>query len=218
MMRIVIKASDVAAIVGRNPYKPTSEVRADMWKKYWPETFTGQTKNDRAESVFQTARAKIEVDENLTTEQKTEVIEHIRSRVYTGHGTRSEDRTSDKMVVEENVTLKKDNSFYRISICEIGELDFEIVGKIDRIQEDPDGSKTLVEIKNRTRRLFKKVPEYEYIQVQTYLQMLNLERARLVEQFNSQIMSHDIARDDVFWKEIIQSLESFCQELYRAAV
>jgi len=246
MMRIVIKASDVAAIVGRNPYKPSSEVRADMWKKYWPETFTGQTKTDRAylalsassdaqkilqqvthvetrssteaESVFQTARAKIEVDENLTTEQKTEVIEHIRSRVYTGHGTRSEDRTSEKMVVEENVTLKKDNSFYRISICEIGEFDFEIVGKIDRIQEDPDGSKTLVEIKNRTRRLFKKVPEYEYIQVQTYLQMLNLERARLVEQFNSQIMSHDIARDDDFWKEIIQSLESFCQELYRAAV
>lgn len=246
MTRVVIKASDVAAIIGRNPYKPQAEVRADIWKKYWPESFTGLTKKDKAwgalnssseaisvleeaaavkttssteaENVFQMARAKIEVDEKLTNEQKFDVIEHIRSRVYTGHGTRSEDRTSEKMESEENVILKKDNSFYRIPICEIGEFDFEIVGKIDRVQEQPDGSRVLVEIKNRTKRLFKKVPEYEYIQVQTYLQMLNLENARLVEQFNSQIMSHDIRRDDVFWKKVIDSVQNFCQEIYSSAV
>jgi hypothetical protein len=245
MTRVVIKASDVAAIIGRNPYKPQAEVRSEIWKKYWPESFTGQTKNDRArvalsasqnaiqifeeaacvktkssneaEDVFQMARAKIEVDEQLTNEQKCDVIEHIRSRIYTSHGTRSEDKTSDKMESEENVILKKDNSFYRISICEIGEFDFEIVGKIDRIQEMPDGSRVLVEIKNRTKRLFRKVPDYEYIQVQTYLQMLNLEHARLVEQFNSQIMSHDIDRDDEFWKEVMTCLESFCKEIYCAA-
>jgi len=81
-----------------------------------------------------------------------------------------------------------------------------------------DGSRVLVEIKNRTKRLFRKVPDYEYIQVQTYLQMLNLERARLVEQFNSQVLSHDIERDDEFWKNVLKCLESFCQQLYTMAV
>jgi hypothetical protein len=246
MTRIVIKASDVAAIVGRNPYKPSDEVRDEMWKKYWPETFNGQTKSDRAwgairasddamkvlseatavktrnsddaEATFLIAKEKVIADNKLTTEQKSDVIEHIRSQVYTGHGTRSEDKTSYKVSNDEGAKLVKDNSFYRISVCEIGEFDFEIVGKIDRIQEMPDGSRVLVEIKNRTKRLFKKVPDYEYTQVQTYLQMLKLENARLVEQFNSQIMSHDIVRDDVFWKDVINSLESFCQQLYCSAV
>jgi len=243
---VVIKASDVAAIIGRNPYKPPDEVRDEIWKKYWPETFTGQTKRDKAwaaldasadaikvldaasavktqssneaEKVFQEARSKIETDEKLTPEQKSDVIEHIRSTVYTGHGTRSEDKTSDKISIQENAKLVRDNSFYRIPICEIGEFDFEIVGKIDRIQEMDDGSRVLVEIKNRTKRLFRKVPDYEYIQVQTYLQMLNLERARLVEQFNSQVLSHDIERDDEFWKNVLKCLESFCQQLYTMAV
>ena len=247
MTRIVLKASEIAAIIGRNPYKPSDEVRDEMWKRYWPDTFTGQTKvdkawtalrasdeaikvlenaaavktksSDEAEAVFVQARSKIETDEKLTEDQKVDVIEHIRSKVYTGHGTRSEDKTSDKVSNDEGVKLVKDNSFYNLPICEIENYKFQIVGKIDRIEERPDGSKILVEIKNRTKRLFRNVPDYEYIQVQTYLQMLNLERARLVEQFNSQVVSHDIERDDVFWsQEVMPVLENFCHVLHCLAI
>ena len=247
MERIVLKASEVAAIIGRNPYKPSDEIRDEMWKRYWPDTFTGQTKvdkawtalrtssqaikvledaaavktksSDEAEAVFVQARTKIENDEKLTDAQKVDVIEHIRSKVYTGHGTRSEDKTSDKVAIDEGVKLVKDNCFYNLPVCEIENYKFQIVGKIDRIEERPDGSKVLVEIKNRTKRLFRKVPDYEYVQVQTYLQMLNLERARLVEQFNSQVASHDIERDDVFWsQEVMPVLEDFCRVLHCLAI
>jgi PD-(D/E)XK nuclease superfamily len=241
--RVVLKASEVAAIIGRNKYKPRQEVFNELWKKYSPATFTGQTKKDRAEEILSTSRevrsamaaalnikaenslqvqsiykdleAKVNSDSKLNASQKTEVLDHIRSKVYTTHGTRSEDKTADKVTMDENVKLIKDNSFYSLDVCTLGDTAFVVTGKIDRIEERPDGSRVLVEIKNRTNRLFGRVVEYEMIQVQVYLQMLGLVHARLVEQYNTQVLSHDITRDEEMWSnEILPGLEGFCQELY----
>jgi hypothetical protein len=240
--RIVLKASDVAAILGRNQYKPRQDVLNDLWKKYAPQTFTGKTKKDRAEEalsvsteaqavlatavstkakdsfevqkIFSEALEKVNSDAKLSVTQKAEVAEHLRSRVYTTHGTRSEDKTAEKVTVQENVKWVKDNSFYNYEVCQLGDRKFVVTGKIDRIEERPDGSRVLVEIKNRTNRLFRKVVEYEMIQVQMYLQMLGLVHAKLVEQYNTQVMSHDITRDEELWSNIIvPGLEEFCQEL-----
>jgi len=238
MKRIIIKASEVAAAVGKNPYKTPGEVRDEIWKKYSPSTFKGETKTDRVEKalgsskeaqkilvdavsthakssddvtkIFEKARARIQSDASLTTVQKTEVTEHVRSKVYTNHGIRSEDRTSEKVEADEKTKLVRDESFYQLNIWE----NFQIVGRIDRIEEKSDGSRVLVEIKNRTRRLFNKVPEYEYIQIQTYLQMLDLDQARHIEQFNNQVNSTDISRDDEFWeREVLPVLVQFCKEV-----
>jgi hypothetical protein len=244
--RVIIKASDVAACVGRHQYKPREEVLNEIWKKNWPETFSGQTKADKAreilqvspeaqkvlaaavdikardssevQSVFAKAKEAINSDPKLSTAQKAEVLEHVRSQVYTTHGTRSEDKTSDKVEVDEKVQLVRDNSFYNLDVCTIGDVKFVVCGKIDRIEERPDGSRVLVEIKNRTNRLFRRVVEYEFVQVQVYLQMLGLVHARLVEQYNNQVLSHDVERDEETWtSELLPSLAAFCEELYTRA-
>lgn len=241
--RVVLKASEVAAILGKNPYKPRQEVFDELWKKYSPATFSGKTKKDKAEEalnaseaaknvlktalaikaensehvqkVFAEARAVINSDSKLNDSQKAEVIEHLRSKVYTTHGTRSEDKTSDKVAAEQNVRLVKDNSFYNYEVCTLGETKFVVTGKIDRIEEREDGSRILVEIKNRTNRLFRRVVEYEFIQIQVYLQMLGLVHAQLVEQYNNQLLRHDVTRDEELWiNEIVPGLERFCQELF----
>jgi len=242
-MRVTLKASDVAAIIGLNPYKPSSEVRDELWKKYSPDTFTGQTRADKAgealkasaeaqavldqavsiktknssEAVAVFAKAEVEVnsDPKLNAEQKAEVISHLRSKVWTGHGTRAEDRTSDKVEADTGAKLTRDDSFYTYEVCTLGETKFVVCGKIDRIEERPDGSKVLVEIKNRTRCLFRKVKEYEMVQVQVYLQMLGLVHARLIEQHNSQVMSHEIDRDEEMWTNVIvPGLQNFCNDLH----
>jgi hypothetical protein len=245
MTRIVLKASEVAAIIGRNQYKPRQDVLNEMWKKYSPGTFKGLTKKDRAEEtlkmsvdaqrvldsavsikttssdevqkVFAEAQQKVNLDSKLNETQKAEVIEHIRSKVYTSHGTRTEDRTADKVVADTGVRLERDDAFYTFPVCELDDRNYVIVGKIDRIEVGPDGSRTLVEIKNRTNRLFKRVVDYENIQIQVYLQMLGLVRARLVEQYNNQVMSHDLDRDDELWaNEILPKLNEFCMELHES--
>lgn len=242
-MRVIIKASDVAACIGRHQYKPRSDVLNELWKKNWPETFTGQTKKDQArvaleasteaqtvlkdaleikakdsaevQAIFAKAREAINSDSKLSEVQKAQVLEHVRSEVYTTHGTRSEDKTADKVSATEKVTLTRDDRFYNLDICTIEGVKFVVCGKIDRIEEREDGSRTLVEIKNRTNRLFRRVVEYEYIQVQVYLQMLGLVHARLVEQYNNQVVSHDIDRDEELWTNVIlRGLRDFCTELY----
>ena len=242
--RVILKASDVAAIIGRHQYKSREEVFNDYWKKYSPDTFTGKTKKEKAlealaasesaqkilesalayeakdskeaAQTFEKAKAQVNLDPKLSVEQKAEVIEHLRSKVYTTHGTRSEDKTSAKVEKDTGARLIKDDAFYNLDVCTMGETKFVICGKIDRIEEKEDGSRVLVEIQNRTNRLFRRVVEYEMIQVQVYLQMLGLVNARLVEQYNNQVLSHEITRDEELWKNVIVSgLESFCQELYQ---
>ena len=241
-MRVVLKASNVAAMIGRHRYKPRAEVLDELWKKYAPNTFTGKTKNDKAEealsfstdaqeilvqarhvkaqnstqvqAIFNEALTKINFDSKLNESQKTDVIEHLRTQLYTSHGTRSEDKTSDKVESDEKVRLVRDDKFYQLEVCTLGSNTYVVMGKIDRIEERPDGSRVLVEIKNRTNRLFNSVPEYEFIQIQVYLQMLGLIHARLVEQYNNQVKSHDVTRDEELWdNEIMPELAKFCEEL-----
>jgi len=241
--RVILKASNVAAMVGRHRYKPRAEVFDELLKKYAPEKFKGKTKEDKAEEalavsstakevlesalnikardstqvqqVFNEARERITFDSKLNNEQKADVIEHLRSKVYTTHGTRSEDQTSDKVQLEEGVRLVRDDSFYQIEVCRIGDTRYVVMGRVDRVEERPDGSKVLVEIKNRTNRLFNSVPEYEFIQIQVYLQMMGLVHARLVEQYNNQVKSHNVDRDEETWvNEILPELQKFCEELH----
>jgi hypothetical protein len=168
--------------------------------------------------VFEKAKEAINSDSKLSTAQKAEVLEHVRSQVYTTHGTRSEDKTSDQVEVAEKTRLVRDDSFYNLDVCTIGDVKFVVCGKIDRIEERPDGTRVLVEIKNRTNRLFRRVIDYEFVQVQVYLQMLGLVHARLVEQYNNQVLSHDVARNEETWtNELLPGLVDFCNELYTSA-
>jgi len=244
--RVVIKASDVAACIGLNPYKPASEVRDELWKKNWPDTFNGQTKRDLADEAlgrsaasrkvlaealtvrasnsteaqanFETARAKIEADATLNAEDRSKIVEHLRSRCYTTHGTRSEDKTAVKVEADTGATLVKDNAFYNLAVLEMPDVQFVITGKVDRIEVGSDGSRTLVEIKNRTRGFFRSLREYENVQVQVYLQMLGLTKAKLIEQYNSATNTIEVSRDEEMWDNVIwPGVKEFAQDLYSSA-
>jgi hypothetical protein len=245
--RVIIKASDVAACIGLNPYKPASEVRDELWKKYWPETFEGLTKREEAQvslakssaaqnildravsfkakdsaeaqTNFEKARSEIEKDSTLAPADKEKVIEHLRSKCYTTHGTRSEDKTADKVAEETGATLLRDNSFYTLPLLETEDgTTFHVTGKIDRIEVAPDGRRTLVEIKNRTRCLFRSVREYENVQIQVYLRMLGLVRAKLIEQYNNTTATQLITRDEELWDNSIwPGLLDFAIDLHARA-
>jgi hypothetical protein len=239
-MRIIIRPSEIAAIVDRHRYKTRDEVFGEMWKRYSPENFKGETKDDRARVVFKNNAAASQIMQKTTyarpknsddvqkilsnatneinatsldSEQKKDAIEFVRKEVYTRHGTRSEDKTADAVEKTEKTTLNRDPSFYESPVVTIKDNNYVIVGKIDRVERKDDGSEILVEIKNRINRLFNSVPEYEEIQIQCYLQLLNLENARLIEQFNNQVMSHDIVRNEFLWNQcIFPQLLEFCEE------
>jgi len=235
---IIIRASNVAAAVGVG-YKKQPELTSELWKKYSPTTFSGKTEEERAIQIINsndTTKRVLEDAETFESNSSSEVNqkvraayyqiensglaprdmilakEHVRKTLCTHHGTRNEDKTAD----EDHAVLVKDDTFYEIKICEIEGTVYKIVGCVDRIQINEDGTRTLVEIKNRTKQLFNRVRDYENIQCQTYLQMLkNIEYCRLIEQYNDEKKGYLIVKNNEFWNnEIVPKLQNFCEHFH----
>jgi DNA polymerase III epsilon subunit-like protein len=233
--KVIIGASSVASAIGIG-FKKQPELIEDLWKKYSPHTFEGKTKEDKALEIlmWNTSTKKILEDaENFKSEnsadvaQKTRAVyhqiehsglsaedmviakDHLRKTLYTNHGTRNEYKTADA----DKANLIEDDTFYTHDICTIEGTLYQIVGRIDRLQMNEDGSRTLVEIKNRAKGLFNRVRDYEEVQCQTYLQMLkDIQYCRLVEQFNDERKGYLIEKNDEKWKsEIIPKLQNFCE-------
>jgi len=238
--KVIISASSVASAIGCGFKKP-QELVEELWKKYSPQTFQGQTKEEEALVVLnslsstrdilkeaESFKSEISTDvqqetrklfhqiehSGLLPQQMIQAKEHIRKTLYTNHGTRNEKKTAkfDKM----SASLVEDETFYKYDICVIEGTLYQIVGRLDRIQNNEDGSRMLVEIKNRTKGLFNRVRDYEDIQCQTYLQMLeDIEYCRLVETYNGESKSYLIQKDYPKWKdEILPKLNNFCEHFH----
>lgn len=233
--KVIIGASSVATAIGCG-FKKQPELIEELWKKYSPRTFEGQTREEKALDIlmWNTSTKKILEDaENFKSENSTEVAQkmravyhqiehsglsaedmviakdHLRKTLYTNHGTRNEYKTADA----DKAKLVEDDTFYTHDICTIEGTLYQIVGRIDRLQMNEDGSRTLVEIKNRAKGLFNRVRDYEEVQCQTYLQMLgDIKYCRLVEQFNDERRGYLIEKNDEKWNsEIVPKLENFCE-------
>jgi len=236
--KVIIGASSVASAIGVG-FKKVPELISELWKKYSPQTFEGQTRDDKAIEVInssesvkkilgdaegfksdnstdvnQKIRALYHQIEHSDLEPKDMVVakDHIRKTLFTNHGTRNEDKTANT----DSAHLVEDDTFYTHDICTIEGTLYQIVGRVDRIQMNEDGTRTLVEIKNRANKLFGRVRDYEAIQCQTYLQMLgDIQYCRLIEQFNDEKKGYLIEKDDEKWtKEIIPKIENFCEHFH----
>jgi hypothetical protein len=93
-------------------------------------------------------------------------------------------------------------------------IEWFIKGKIDGIATDKKGHSRLIEVKNRTKTLFGCLKEYEKPQIQTYLKLLNLDKAHMVENLSNQINILDIDFEEDYWKFILKRLLSFITFFY----
>ena len=233
--KVVLKASEVASMIDKNRFKNPDEVMMNLWVKYSPETFKGKTKEQLALEVISESpiasgllddAQRFKSIDSSSVEQKARAItnqlisrsglggdkldaakEYIRKTLYTNHGIRHEDKTA-----ESDSTYKIDDTFYRYEVCTIKGTRYEIVGRIDRLVSNDDGSLTIIEIKNRTNCLFKTVRDYEEVQCQTYMEMLNIDSCKLIEQYNDQMCTHLIHRNKEEWDtQALPKLRNFCE-------
>jgi hypothetical protein len=244
---VTIRASDVAAILDRNKFVKRSEIFDAMWKRHSPSTFLGQTKDEIALSALarcdpaektllvstaqhvakdaidaktQYVKAENQIKSSITLSptDKEVVLDQLKSQVFTAHGIRAESKTADLIQKKENVVLQVDEKFYNFPLCVIGGTRYQISGKIDRMEQVGD-EVVLVEIKNRINRLFPTLPDYEFIQVQTYFQIipLNIQRAKVIQQHQSDTSTIMVERDDDVWNsEILPLILDFCSDLHNA--
>jgi DNA polymerase III epsilon subunit-like protein len=239
--KVIIGASSVASAIGKSQFKRQPDLISDLWKKYSPQTFKGQTLEEEALLVLnslETTKKILNEAENFKSntsddvKQETRKLfhqiehsgllpqdmlkakEHIRKTLATNHGTRNEGKTAklDKLAAK----LTEDDTYYTYDICEIEGTLYQVVGRVDRVQNNEDGSRILVEIKNRANGFFNRVRDYEEIQCQTYMQMMrDIDFCRLVETYNGESKSYLIQKNDEMWtSEIVPKLQNFCEHFH----
>jgi hypothetical protein len=131
----------------------------------------------------------------ITPAEKGLVKDYLRKSTYT---TRRDDERPSKAAY--------------INVCFIDGTLYQVVGRIDHLRENDDGSRTLIEMKNRTKCLFNKLRDYEEVQCRVYLAMLppSVRDALLVESYEGEMKSYLVMRDEAQWTRIRERLEQFC--------
>ena len=168
-----------------------------------------------ATSAFESTKVeqarKIEVAVN-----KAVVAKNIRKvatqTIQTTRGVQSEDRDLAK-VQKKAPNVREGNRkayFYSIFGRPYGAF---VIGYIDGF--DPT-SGTVIELKHRSRGLFKELREYERIQCFVYMKMLKVKRAKLVETYQSEQREYVIEWDDDTWRRIEEGIVQVVHDLNAA--
>jgi hypothetical protein len=141
---------------------------------------------------------------NASTQTKKKLKQALMSHYRMYFGTCNEERVANYLSQFGNIV--NDNNTYTFTIT-TNKLGYKYIcsGKIDRILEREDGTKALIEIKNRVNSFHQTVQLYEKMQIQAYLQMLDMDSAFLVECYNGEIRHHEIKRDSIYFNKTVRS-------------
>lgn len=153
--------------------------------------------------------------ETMTAVVKVEMAQKICSITNKMHGVNNEDNILGEFCRLSEKTIGNTQGWVEIPLVKDSDnIEFVIVGKYDAITTDGE----LVEAKMRQKGLFKKMRDYENIQVQLYLHSLGYEHGYLIEGYKKtssknakndksggemQIYLHEINRDDYYISEVI---------------
>lgn len=245
-MFVTIAASDVAAALGLNPFRTPEEYMEILLRKYRGDisveaetipllglseiardlksqnytTMSPPELKQLQETILGTddfldANDYFEKNEHEEViKRKKKVIESISNRRY---GTDKEDTVVLRHTMDGSV-IDKDSNFYKYPILVIKDVHYQIIGRIDRIETNPDGERLIVEIKNRIHRLFLKLRDYERIQCLVYLQLVpNCTRCRLIESYGEKTHEEIVSNDEDLWEtDLLPKLKEFCQAFHES--
>lgn len=164
-----------------------------------------QVQADKADAIIE-VQSRILKKTHEVQSQMTHMKNVGTRKTNTSFGTRHEGDVGEMYYAETGLKIEKDNArkFWEFM------PGFGIVGKFDGFNEVG----TLVEIKNRMRRLFGRVVDYEKVQVHVYMAMSNKTQAQLVERYKNEIMIHTVDYDEDFMEGVLNELKDICKSYF----
>lgn len=213
------------AALRRNKLKTEDEITEDIIKTHAEvRELVDLTLKTPCESSDEVARQYGSVARELRAvplpeEERRLVDDVLKRNLYTTYGNVHETRALAHIRTHLGIACETDPKFYKaqqgVCVGPWGQLPWYVGGKIDAIDQDRT---LLIEIKNRVNRLFNRVPYYERVQVQAYLELLDLPRGILVECLKTEgpdrddvsVNVIDIQRDRDMWAlDIVPKLQGF---------
>lgn len=164
----------------------------------------------------------IKVSDPDLIEKKEKLASLVTSFINRGYGSHHENsaidmyntKTGSKIIDQQKKVVKK------IITSQVPRVEWNLIGKIDGMVIQSNGEKILVEIKNRTKRLFGVLKDYEKVQIQSYLKLTGVTQGHLVESLQTNNSNEPYARkreikiipvtfDPDYWNQTKNKLAGF---------
>ena len=125
-------------------------------------------------------------------------------------GNVKEDNNLNKTQVKRNIVIDNRNvQMYEKVLYVDPDRQYQIIirGKIDGMNDE-----YLVETKNRTKRLFNMIPDYEKVQLNAYMWMTGKEKSLHIECYNEDSNEVEYDFDKLFWDDCSEKIINFVKE------
>ena len=157
-------------------------------------------------------QSKVKVDEvlkNMPTLNKCLEVS-LKQDLRMKRGNIKEDNNLDKTEKKSNIKITSRNSeMYErdIYVDPNGKYIIIIRGKVDGMNDE-----YVVETKNRTKRLFNMIPDYEKVQLNAYMFMTCKPKALHIECYNEEQNQTEYDFDKLFWEDCTDKIINFTNE------
>ena len=143
--------------------------------------------------------------------KKRTIAESIEHEAQKMRGVKREKSSIDRLEVETGRAVGKRNTqFFRRKLpIDRDDVLVELVGMVDGRFEDTN---EIIEIKERRKRLFGRVVDYEKVQLHCYMFLTQTDQATLVERYDNQKAQYCVDRDESFWEDCVVRFNSFLND------
>lgn len=216
---ITFYPSQVAGLLGKNKYKDKQEEFDCLLHRYKtneqkiidcvdiPPKYESFIKKQI--TCSNSSRIKIRVD-RLTCED--DVRSAIIQKIYTERGNINEDIAIKDYEKEMELLVDRPKHFIKKHLI-FDNKQFFIGGKIDGMIIN--NKRILIEVKNRQNHFFNEIPEYERIQIECYMRMINADHCVFIQRFNDQNQVEIYYPNDDIWNDIVQQCSIIIDEIIK---
>jgi len=142
---------------------------------------------------------------------KAVAVKAVQSSVACAHGIEKEDSTRQNYNKRHGTASFEQQAVKETFITPEGHK-YVLYGRLDGYDTDKE---CVVEYKNRTRRFFRRVPDYEMPQLYAYMALTTTTHAMQIEQFQGDTLAHSVDFSETEWMKIRTELDTVVDEMYR---
>ena len=164
-------------------------------------------------------------NQNITEEQSKEKVDeiikampilskcletNIKQDLRMERGNIKEDKNLDNTQKKKNIVIagRNEEIYEKVLYIDPNKL-FKIIlrGKVDGMNEE-----YVVETKNRTKRLFNMIPEYEKVQLNAYMFLVERVKSLHIENYNDESNEKEYDFDKLFWDDCLAKIIKFTDD------
>jgi hypothetical protein len=163
----------------------------------------------------------------LSKEMKQTVKDTVKGSTNTNYGIKNENKGTLEYTKLTGNTVYNYNKFVKMPLFDDEKLELSVIlgGRVDGVLLDDTGKiSRVVEVKNRTSRLFYNLRDYEKVQTMIYMKLFNLNSLDLIEilkKENDSIESNiiNISFDTEFWEnEIYNKIKIYIADFLKTYI